>query len=97
MVGLGEQRGGESWEQRPGSPDTGRSGRGPQVQSILGHSPGESHLLCNLGLGGNGKKEGPMGASLDLSFSLPPLSSEPRLDQAVLLPRPPGGSSVPAG
>lgn len=36
-----------------GLPGTGRSGRGPQVQSTLCHVPSESHLLCNLGRSGS--------------------------------------------
>lgn len=55
---------GQAQEQHWGSPGTGRSGRGPQVQSTLGHAPGESHLLCSLGLGERWAKRRPGSSQL---------------------------------
>lgn len=37
-----------------GPPSTGRSGRGPQGWSTLGHAPSENHFLCSLELGRSG-------------------------------------------
>lgn len=74
MEGLGARRSGGAQEQHQGSPGTGRSGRGPQVQSTLCHVPSESHLLCNLEVRRRWAERRPGRSRLDPSFSLPPPS-----------------------